>query len=313
MQGYSAGNLGTTDLNGGSVTTAGAGGQTYDNAVVLTANGVLTDQNGKNVTFNSTVNSQTAQSWALTVNTAGNEVFNGIVGGSQALASLSTDANGTVGGQTIFNAAGIASSPTVTTSGAQSYHDAVLLDQNTTLSSSAGGTIRFYSTVDAAAAGSQTLLVRTDGASEFDGPVGGTTPLAGLHVQGYSAGNLGTTDLNGGSVTTAGAGGQTYDNAVVLTANGVLTDQNGKNVTFNSTVNSQTAQSWALTVNTAGNEVFNGIVGGSQALASLSTDANGTVGGQTIFNAAGIASSPTVTTSGEIAITMPCCSIRTLR
>ena len=91
----------------------------------------------------------------------------------------------------------------VTTTGAQSYHDAVLLTTNTTLASLSSGMIRFFSSVD----GGQTLLVRSDGTTEFDGPVGGATPLAGLHVQGYSANGVGTTDINGGSVTTAGAAG----------------------------------------------------------------------------------------------------------
>ena len=43
MQGHSASSLGAADLNGGSVTMLGGSGQTYDNAVVLTADTALTD------------------------------------------------------------------------------------------------------------------------------------------------------------------------------------------------------------------------------------------------------------------------------
>ena len=75
----------------------------------------------------------------------------------------------------------------------------MVLTANTMLTDTAGGTIRFASSID----GAHTLSVQTDGTTEFDGPVGGTTPLVGLLVQGYSASNAGTTYINGGSMTTA--------------------------------------------------------------------------------------------------------------
>ena len=142
-----------------------------------------------------------------------------------------------------------------------------------------GDTIRFDSTVDAAASGSQSLLVRTDGTTEFDRPVGGTTPLGGLHVQGYSASNLGTTDLNGGSVTTTGVGGQTYDNAVVLGADTTFTDQAGQGITFGSTVDSQAGKNRDITLSsTAGTVTFNGNLGSTQPLGTLTiTRADGGV------------------------------------
>ena len=202
--------------------------------------------------FNSTVNSQAAQAWALTVNTAGNEVFNGIVGGRQALGSLATDANGIVGGETIFNAAGtVCTAPTVTTTRAPRV---IMMprcsDKNTTLTSLSGGTIGFDGggSYCGRKRGTEHLLARTDGTTEFDGAVGGSTPLGGLHVQGYSASILGVTDINGESVTTAGTGGQIYDNAVVLSTDATITDQAGQGITFNSAVNSQTGGNSSITL-----------------------------------------------------------------
>ena len=194
-----------------------------------------------------------------------------------------------------------------------------------TLADTGGNTISFMQAVDGdfdADSPSNTrssLTVQTDGSTEFDGAVGSMAPLAGLLVRGNSASSVGTTDINGGSIITSGpaaAGqvvGQTYDNAVILTANTVLTDASSHNVTFSSTVNSQNAQTWALTVNTAGNEIFNGVVGGSQALASLATDA-------AVRSAGRRYSTPPVPRRGRPSprpghrtITMPCCWIRTLR
>src|SRR5205085_1807292 len=85
-----------------TVQTTGA--QTYGDAVRLVQTTVLNSTSSGNITFNSTVDSDTATAIALTVNTAGNEQFNGRVGGTHALLSLTTDSV-TVGGQTRFNVA----------------------------------------------------------------------------------------------------------------------------------------------------------------------------------------------------------------
>src|SRR5262249_12313336 len=116
---------GTTDLNGGNVTTTN--NQSYDDAVVLTANTTL---NGSNITFNSTVNSDSANTArSLTVNSSGNGTteFEGAVGGTAALASLTTNADGL----TAFVNAG-----NVTTTGNQTYFDAIIAVTDTTFSGS---------------------------------------------------------------------------------------------------------------------------------------------------------------------------------
>src|SRR5439155_224432 len=95
------------------------GDQTYNDAVVLGANDVLTSTGGGTLTFNSTING----AFTLTVNSLGNEVFNGVVGNTAALASLSTDADAANrGGQVQLNAAGTTAIPSVKTTGDQTYN-----------------------------------------------------------------------------------------------------------------------------------------------------------------------------------------------
>ena len=73
-------------------------------------------------------------------------------------------------------------------------------------------------------------VVNGAGTTTFGGAVG-TTPLASLTTDA-----LGTTDINGGAVTTTGF--QSYGNAVVLTADLLAKSTAGGNVTFAKTVDS---------------------------------------------------------------------------
>src|SRR5207247_1410524 len=102
----------------------------------------------------------------LTANSTGLTTFSAPVGGGAPLASLTTDAGGTMainGGSVI-------------TTGAQSYNDAVTLGANTTLTSTGSGTITLASTVN----GAFSLTVNTAGATTLGGAVGGTTALTSL-------------------------------------------------------------------------------------------------------------------------------------
>src|SRR4029077_20259187 len=128
-------------------------------------------------------------------------IFDGVVGGTTALASLTTDAPGT----TALNGGA------VTTTGAQSYNDPVTLGAATVLASTGSGAITLASTVDGAFA----LTVDTAGATIFGGAGGGTTARASLTTDAP-----GTTALNGGAVTTTGA--QSYNDPVTLGAATVL-------------------------------------------------------------------------------------------
>ena len=67
----------------------------------------------------------------------------------------------------------------ITTSGAQSYGDAVTLGANTSLT---GGAIQFVSTVDSAADGTRSLTITDSGATRLDGAVGNSKKLSSLMV-----------------------------------------------------------------------------------------------------------------------------------
>src|SRR5262249_56388096 len=100
---------------------------------------------------------------SLAVNTARKTTFNGAVGNSTALTSLTTDATGT----TDING-GI-----VKTTGDQTYNDAVVLSKDAALTSTAAGNVTFNTTVD----GNHSLTVNTSGLTTFNGAVGNSTAL----------------------------------------------------------------------------------------------------------------------------------------
>ncbi|MFZ4859328.1 MAG: filamentous hemagglutinin N-terminal domain-containing protein [Desulfuromonadaceae bacterium] len=234
---------GTTALNGAAVTTIGA--QTYNDAVILGADTTLA---GAGITLTATVVSD-GTNRALAVNDSATTTFGGAVGSAVAgekLSSLTTDAGGT----TVLNGGAI------TTTGAQTYNDAVTLGAAATLT---GVGNRFVDTVN----GAHALTINDSGTTTFSGAVGGVTALTSLATD---AG--GTTAINGGSMETSGA--QTYSDAVTLGANAVITS--GSNAAFGTIDNN-----YNLTVNAAGQTTFGGIIGGVNPLSAISTDAAGTV------------------------------------
>ncbi|MCA1661475.1 MAG: hypothetical protein LC648_04685, partial [Novosphingobium sp.] len=202
---------GTTSLSGTFSTT---GTQNFGDAVTLTGATTLTSS-GAGAAGDITLASTVDGAQALTVNTAGRSSFGGAVGGGTALTSLTTDAPGTTG----------INGGSVRTTGAQTYGDAVLLGADTTLTSTANGTIDFASTVNEARA----LTVNTGGLTIFRAPIGGSTALTSLTTDAP-----GTTTIHGGTVTTTGA--QTYNDAVTLSTDNVLTSTMGGAIGFASTV-----------------------------------------------------------------------------
>jgi hypothetical protein len=165
----------------------------------------MTSFGNQAITFNNTVNG--AQT--LAVNTTGTTTFGGAVGGTTALTSLTTNAGGT----TAINGG------TVTTTGAQTYNDAVTLGANTTLNAGAGA-ITFGNTLN----GAFNLAANSTGTTTFNGAAGNTTPLTSLTTD---AG--GTTAINGGSVTTSG--NQIYNDDVTMNQATTLTSTGGA-ITF---------------------------------------------------------------------------------
>ncbi|WP_449420256.1 CHAT domain-containing protein [Phormidium nigroviride] len=277
---------GTTQLNN-NVTTTGA--QTYNDAVTIANNPVLT---GNGITFNSTLDGNSD----LTANAgASNLSFNGAVGSVTPLQNITANSTGT----TTFNAVNSATLITnaggttqlngnVTTTGAQTYNDAVTIANNPILT---GNSITFNSTLD----GNSDLTVNA-GASNlsFNGAVGSVTPLQNIIANStatttFNAVNSatlttnagGTTQLNG-NVTTTGA--QTYSDAVTIANNPILT---GNGITFNSTLDGNSD----LTANAgASNLSFNGAIGNNTALQNIIANSTGT----TTFNAV---NSATLTTN----------------
>ncbi|MBC6981405.1 YDG domain-containing protein [Caulobacter sp. 17J80-11] len=244
----------TTDAAGSTTLTGGAGvrtsgAQTYNDNVTLTGTVALTSTSNGNIRLGGTVDSANGLQ-GLSVATGGTTSFNGAVGGSNALAWLNTDAAGTtsLGGA-------------VTTTGAQSYADAVNLNAATVvLQSTGGGAVSFGSTLD----GSGQLAVDTSGTTTFQGAVGATNALTSLTTQGGGA-----TLLNGGSVRTTL--GQSYLGALALGADTTLTSVNNSVIALNAVDGAR-----GLTVNTGGTTQFNGAVGATTALTSLTTNAGGT-------------------------------------
>jgi trimeric autotransporter adhesin len=243
---------GTTAINGGSVTTTGA--QTYNDAVTLGANTTIT---GVGNTFGGTVNGART----LSIIDSGTTTFAGAVGGSTALTSLTTDAGGT----TAINGG------SVTTTGAQTYNDAVRLLGNMTLASTGTGdvgNITFSSTVDGDTQGGQSLTIQTAGATTFGASVGGADNKALASLVTHSDGRV---VIDGGSIRTTGS--QTYGNDMMLGANTTLSSLAAGRVVMNGKVNG----SYDLMVNTAGATIFNNTIGDTTALVSVTTDAPGSV------------------------------------
>ena len=226
----------------GDITTTG-GNIFFNDNLTLTGDVVLSSGPG-NVLFGFTVDGD----HNLTVNSSGITTFNGLVGTTKALKSITTNAGGTTNINT--NA--------ITTTGNQTYNDAVTLSANTTLNAGVGN-ILFGSTLNGAF--SLTLNGKSSGTTTFAGIVGGIgTALTSISV---NAG--GTTNINGGAITTTGF--QTYSDAVVLGADTTLT---GTTPTFSAGV---TGAGHDLTLNFSG---ITAIDANFTGIKNLTTNAAGT-------------------------------------
>src|SRR5260370_35302775 len=119
-------------------------------------------------------------------NTGGVTIFDGAVGGTTALTSLTTDA----AGSTQINGGA------VTTAADQTYNDTVTIKTNTILN---GVNVTFAKTLDAdaAAAPASNLTVNASGVTTFGGAVGGIKALTSLTTDA-----AGSTQGNGGGGTT---------------------------------------------------------------------------------------------------------------
>ncbi len=347
------GTSGTVVLTGGGLTTTGA--QVYNASVILGANTVLVSSDpavaGGSIVFNGTVDG----TYSLTLNTPGDEVFNGLVGSLAPLASLTTDAVGPVGGTAEFNmdAAGatagvnVAGAVTINdgvrfdvagsqlaaggpasvlSGGTQTYQGAATLAQDTSLVSSGAGDLTFAGRVD----GGHGLALSSAGNEVFGGlvgninklaslttdavgPVGGTAEFnmdaagatAGVNVAGAVTINdgvrfdvAGSQLAAGGPASVLSGGTQTYQGAATLAQDTALVSSGAGDLTFAGRVDG----GHGLALSSAGNEVFGGLVGNINKLASLTTDAVGPVGGTAEFNMDAAGATAGVNVAGAVTI-----------
>lgn len=313
-------NVNTFNAVGNSISTAAsltsATTATFGGTLRLDANLAINSTGNNTITFNGTVDSD-ATPRTLTTTTGGTTAFNGNVGSVSALSSLTVNGSGGTGTATLNNAStrtvnGLTlGTPTAVNmqgvvtsqSGTVQVNGPVSLTGATTVVG--GSAINFTSTIN----GAQTLTTTSAGTTLFVGNIGGSTPLTSLTTNG--SGGAGTTTFAGTSVATSGnislnaptalnltgaftssAGSFVANNAVTLTG---ATSVNSSNVIqFASTVNG--AQS--LTTTSPGTTSFQGNIGGTTALTSLTT--NGSAGtGNTTFTGS------TITTANNVAINTP--------
>ncbi len=261
---------GSTSLGGNVTTTSN---QSYNDALTLTANVVLT---GATPTLGSTIN---GGGFDLTLDFGNTTTLNGA--NVSNIRNLLTRGGGT----TQLTGA-------LTTTGSQTYNDAVTLTGDTTLS--ATGDVSFIGAVN----GARMLAVNTSGVTTFGAAVGNSTPLTGLTTDA-----VGSTRLADNVTTTNGP--VSFGDAVLLTGDSIISTGSGA-VTFSGTVNGARA----LTVNSTGLTTLSGAVGVVTPLSSLTTNAGGTTvidggavtttGSQTYNNAVSVSGAATLSAGGSI-------------
>jgi filamentous hemagglutinin family protein len=266
-----------------------SGNQIYSGALTLNTDESMISTAGS-ITYGSTVNGDGVLGRNLTINAATAVNFNGIVGGSFALASL------TATGPTNINTTGI------TTTGNQLFNSAVILGASPTLKSTGNGSITFGSTINGDVAATRALTLNPLfplSSVVFTNSIGNTASLFSLTVTGLTSIN----PSNVGSFVMNTSGTQTYNNAVILGGTETLS---GSVMTFNGTINNSLG-SGTFTVNgslTNGTAiVFNQAIGNlSTAFGTLVVSAIGNIVlGSTLDNLTG--SSSVTETAQNSAIT----------
>jgi hypothetical protein len=262
---------GTTVINTTGITTTG--NQTYNDAVTLTANTTL-NAGGGNIVFGSTLNG----AFSLIANSSTITTFGNLVGNIDPLTSVTTNAGGT----TNINTSAI------TTTGNQTYSDAITLGTDTTLT---GTNPTFSAGVTGA---THDLNLNFSGITTIGSNFTG--------IRNLTTNSGGTTSLSG-TITTTGA--QTYNDAVTLDANTIL-DAGVGNISFGSTLNG----AFSLNAKSSGTTTFTGSVGGGTPLTSLTANSGGTTainggaitttGTQTFNDAVTLSANTTLNSAADI-------------
>lgn len=296
---------GTTRIAGGSVTTDGGGQDYFSDRVEITcgvascdlSETVLRDIDGGDIIFARQLDSIAGVNARLAVLTSGTTIFSGAVGGRDALRSLRTDAPGT----TAFFASTFGSG--VTTTGEQSFADNVTVgrldgftgDATWALTSTGGADINFGGTVNSAAVSLASQLIEADpglfvrpgtnpadaehygirvttsGRTRFALSVGAVKPLASIETDIPGSTVFGLAGGSAISVNTTTF--QTYRDDVMVAVDATFSSTQTGSITFDKLLDG----AFNVQLNTAGVTAFNGAVGSQEALASLGTDAPGSV------------------------------------
>ncbi len=243
----------TVNTNSGSISTGGII-ETHNNPISLNGRVILNQDitirnlgsTGNNdISFGNTVNG----GFDLTVNTTGTTTFGGALGNTTPLTNLTTDAGGT----TVINGG------SVTTTGDQTYNDAVTLGSDTTLQ---GNNLTLGTSPLDGNNNSLTLTFAT--AVDVD-----NTKFTNLNN--FTADGAGGINLTGDFTT---AGDQTYNDAVTIANNPNLSSTNNGDISFTETVDGNSD----LTVNTGtGNVNFSEAVGSNEALGNLQINSGGNI------------------------------------
>ncbi len=275
-----------------------SGGQTYNGPVELLADTALASTAAGDIRFAATVDG----AFALNVESAGSQIFTGIVGGAAPLTSLSADAahpsgsihfnmainpgnaagltagSITIGGTTFLDIAnGTTSHPSVKTSGDQTYNGPVQMLADTALASTAAGDIQFAATLDGAFA----LNVESAGSLVFGGGVGGTSPLTSLSADAAHPSGSIHFNMTAGPVGQAGVtasvltlDGTTFINVADSTTNSPSIKTSGGQI-YNSSV--QLLLDTVLVTTSGGNVTMNSTVDSGTPPAALTISADGKI------------------------------------
>ncbi|MBS0267235.1 MAG: hypothetical protein JSS02_35250, partial [Planctomycetes bacterium] len=297
----------TGTINSGTVTTTL---EASDNQTIGLGSGA------GNIQFSNTtlalINSGTLViGGAQTGNITAEAVSTGTKQGTVSLVAGATGANVVFSGGSSFDALEVTARnqiqfnttdiPAVQTTGAQTYHSPVQLLNHTTLTSTSSGDINFQSTID----GTFDLTINTKGITTFGGAVGGTDTLKSITTDAN-----GTTEINGGAITTTGA--QTFNDAVTLgntptpTPSTTLTSTGNGNIAFGKTLDSQSATPQNLTILAGSGDVtFTGQVGTTHALGALlvSSSQNILASASVTAQAVSLTATNDVTLTGKVTTT----------
>lgn len=271
-------------MSGGSVTTTGA--QNYGEAMVLGANTTLTSTASGDISFGSTLNG----AYGLTLNTAGVTRFSGAVGAGNALTRLTTDAPGSVA----------MDAGEVTTSGAQTYNDAMRLLSHTTLTSGAD-TLHFVSIADGASSFDLNLKTAT-ALALADIEIGGN-----LHVTTQATGVTQQTSTHvwvGGTSTFTADTGTQQDAALSSTDNrltGLLTLNETNNGSWRNVAVKVTAP-LSLAPLQSGGSVSLATQGAALTTSSISTSGSVSVDTRDSLGVGGALSLGAATVTGDVTV-----------